>query len=112
MGYIYVNVDDCWLTHERDEKGKVIVDPERFPDGMKAIGDYIHSKGLKYGIYKSAGTLTCEGRSGSLYHEELDVADFVDWGVDFLKYDNCFNEGVPSLERYTTMRDALSKASR
>jgi alpha-galactosidase len=75
---------------------------------MKAVGDYIHDKGLRYGIYNSAGTMTCEGRSGSLRHELLDVEDFVNWGVDFLKYDNCFNEGVPSLERYTAMRDALN----
>ncbi len=70
LGYNYVNVDDCWLTKNRDSNGKVIVDPETFPDGMKAIGDYIHSQGLKFGIYNSAGTMTCEGRAGSLRHEE------------------------------------------
>ena len=112
LGYKYVNVDDCWLTRERDFRGKVIVDPERFPDGMKAVGDYIHNKGLKYGIYNSAGTMTCEGRAGSLRHEKLDVQDFVNWGVDFLKYDNCFNEGVPSVERYTAMKEALDNAGR
>lgn len=112
LGYRYINVDDCWLTNERDEAEHVVVDPERFPDGMKAVGDYIHAKGLLYGIYNSAGTLTCEGRAGSLGHEQIDVDDFVNWGVDYLKYDNCFNEGIPSLERYTAMREALSKADR
>jgi alpha-galactosidase len=105
-------VDDCWLTKERDESKRVIVDKERFPDGMRAVGDYIHSQGLKYGIYNSAGTMTCESKAGSLYHEKIDVADFVEWGVDYLKYDNCFNEGVPSLERYTAMKNALENAHR
>jgi alpha-galactosidase len=112
LGYKYVNIDDCWLTKERDSQGHAIVDPATFPDGMKAIGDYIHSHGLKFGIYNSAGTMTCEGRAGSLHHESIDVADFVEWGVDFLKYDNCFNEGIPSKERYENMRNALSNASR
>jgi alpha-galactosidase len=79
---------------------------------MAAIGDYIHSKGLKFGIYNSAGSMTCEGLAGSLHHEEIDVGDFVAWGVDFLKYDNCFNEGLPSKQRYATMRDSLAKANR
>jgi alpha-galactosidase len=96
LGYNYVNIDDCWLKKERDSRGHVIVDSEIFPDGMSAIGDYIHSKGLKFGIYNSAGTMTCEGLAGSLHHEKTDVEDFVSWGVDFLKYDNCFNEGIPS----------------
>jgi alpha-galactosidase len=69
LGYKYVNIDDCWLTKERDSQGHAIVDPATFPDGMKAIGDYIHSQGLKFGIYNSAGTMTCEGRAGSLHHE-------------------------------------------
>jgi alpha-galactosidase len=112
LGYKYVNIDDCWLTKERDSQGHAIVDPATFPDGMKAIGDYIHSQGLKFGIYNSAGTMTCEGRAGSLHYEKIDVADFVEWGVDFLKYDNCFNEGIPSKERYENMRDALANASR
>lgn len=79
---------------------------------MGAIGDYIHSKGLKFGIYNSAGSMTCEGLAGSLHHEERDVQDFVAWGVDFLKYDNCFNEGLPSKQRYETMRNSLAQADR
>jgi alpha-galactosidase len=64
-----VNIDDCWLLRERDNEGHVIVNPETFPDGMSAVGDYIHSKGLKFGIYNSAGSMTCEGLAGSLHHE-------------------------------------------
>jgi alpha-galactosidase len=79
---------------------------------MAAIGEYIHNKGLKFGIYNSAGTMTCEGRAGSLHYEEIDVSDYVKWGVDFFKYDNCFNEGIPSKERYETMRNALAKVNR
>ena len=66
-------------------------DPETFPSGMKALGDYIHSKGLKFGIYSSAGTHTCEGRAGSLGNEQIDADTWASWGVDYLKYDNCFN---------------------
>lgn len=110
LGYNYVNIDDCWLLKERDNDGHVIVNPETFPDGMAAMGDYIHSKGLKFGIYNSAGSMTCEGLAGSLHHEKRDVEDFVAWGVDFLKYDNCFNEGIPS--NYNTLKDLKSSMSR
>lgn len=79
---------------------------------MKALGDYIHSKGLKYGIYSSAGNMTCQRRAGSLYYEDIDAADWASWGVDYLKYDNCYNEGVPSPRRYEWMRDALNKTGR
>ena len=113
LGYTYVNVDDCWNQVERHpETHKVQVDTQKFPSGMKALGDYLHSKGLNFGIYNSAGIMTCEGRAGSLGHEAIDVEDFVEWGVDFFKYDNCFNEGIHSTERYTAMRDALLQASR
>lgn len=79
---------------------------------MKALGDYIHGLGLKFGIYSSAGNYTCEWRAGSLYYEDVDAADFASWGVDYLKYDNCFNEGVPAQVRYPKMRDALNKTGR
>ena len=79
---------------------------------MKPVGDYIHDLGLKFGIYSSAGTQTCAGRMGSLYHEETDAADFASWGVDYLKYDNCFNDSVPAITRYPAMRDALAKTGR
>lgn len=112
LGYNYVNLDDCWHETERDSMGHLVPDREHFPSGMKTVGDYIHDKGLKFGIYSSAGTLTCAGRAGSLYHEETDAADFASWGVDYLKYDNCFNDSVPAIIRYPTMRDALDKTGR
>jgi alpha-galactosidase len=79
---------------------------------MKALGDYIHSKGLRFGIYSSAGTKTCEGRPGSLDHEETDANSFASWGVDYLKYDNCYNENIHGLVRYPKMRDALANTGR
>ena len=90
----------------------MIADPQSFPSGMKSVGDYIHSLGLKYGVYSSAGNFTCQGRAGSLYFEDVDAADFASWGVDYLKYDNCFNQGVHAIERYPRMRDALNKTGR
>ena len=71
---------------------------------MKGVGDYIHSKGLKFGIYSSAGTKTCEGLAGSLNYEDIDAKDFASWGVDYLKYDNCFNEDVKAIIRYPAMQ--------
>lgn len=112
VGYKYVNVDDCWMLKERDAHGHMISDPKTFPSGMKALGDYIHSKGLYYGIYSSAGNMTCERRAGSLYYENIDAQDWADWGVDYLKYDNCFNEDVPAPIRYSRMKEALEKTGR
>ena len=73
LGYEYVNIDDCWNLENRTADGHQQVDKVRFPNGMKAVGDYIHSKGMKFGIYSSAGKLTCQGRAGSLYYEEVDA---------------------------------------
>mmetsp|Transcript_17236 Transcript_17236/g.16447 ORF Transcript_17236/g.16447 Transcript_17236/m.16447 type:complete len:106 (+) Transcript_17236:75-392(+) len=73
LGYKYVNIDDCWMLEERTEDGHFIVDPVAFPSGMKALGEYIHSKGLYFGIYSSAGDFTCQHRAGSLDHEEMDA---------------------------------------
>jgi len=112
IGYTYVNIDDCWMLKERDAEGHMIPDPKTFPGGMKALGDYIHERGLKFGVYSSAGNYTCEGRAGSLYHEDIDAMDWASWGVDYLKYDNCFNENVPAIVRYPRMRDALNKTGR
>ena len=113
-GYQYVNVDDCWADATRDPAtGRMRNHPTRFPSGMKALADYIHARGLKFGIYTSAGTQTCaKTMPGALDHEELDAQTFADWGVDYLKYDNCNNEGRPALERYTKMRDALRRTGR
>ncbi|MYW70502.1 alpha-galactosidase [Streptomyces sp. SID8379] len=113
-GYQYVNLDDCWALSERDADGKLVPDPARFPNGIKAVADYVHAKGLKLGIYTSAGTKTCSdiGLPGALGHEYSDARQFADWGVDYLKYDNCNNQGVDAKERYTTMRDALRATGR
>ncbi|MEW1688844.1 NPCBM/NEW2 domain-containing protein [Streptomyces sp. NPDC091265] len=113
-GYRYVNLDDCWAKPQRNADGKLEADPVRFPNGIKAVADYVHSKGLKLGIYTSAGTKTCDsvGLPGGLGHEYSDAQQFADWGVDYLKYDNCNNEGVDAKERYTTMRDALAATGR
>ncbi|WP_199812424.1 NPCBM/NEW2 domain-containing protein [Streptomyces sp. NRRL S-337] len=113
-GYQYVNLDDCWALPTRDTNGKLVPDPRRFPHGIKAVADYVHSKGLKFGIYTSAGTKTCNsaGFPGGLGHEKSDAQQFADWGVDYLKYDNCNNQGVDAQQRYRAMRDALRATGR
>ena len=89
-GYRYIVVDDCWACRERDpETGKIVPDPEKFPHGMKYVSDYVHSKGLKFGMYSCAGTLTCGDYPGSFDHEFLDAKTFAEYGCDFLKYDFC-----------------------
>jgi len=112
LGYNYVNIDDCWMLADRSADGHMQPDPVTFPNGMRTVGDYIHSLGLKYGIYSSAGTLTCQERAASLDFEEVDALDWASWGVDYLKYDNCFNQGRDAEERYTRMRDALNATGR
>ncbi|MFD5192445.1 NPCBM/NEW2 domain-containing protein [Streptomyces sp. NPDC058357] len=113
-GYQYVNLDDCWAKPQRNADGKLEADPRRFPNGIKAVADYVHSKGLKIGIYTSAGTKTCDsvGLPGALGHEYSDAQQFADWGIDYLKYDNCNNQGIDARKRYTTMRDALAATGR
>jgi alpha-galactosidase len=114
-GYEYVNIDDCWALPERNEQGDLVPHPVRFPNGIKAVADYVHGKGLKFGIYTSAGTKTCNkdgGFPGGLNHEEQDAKLFASWGVDYLKYDNCNNQGVDAKLRYTKMRDALNATGR
>ncbi|MEV6805135.1 NPCBM/NEW2 domain-containing protein [Streptomyces sp. NPDC051129] len=113
-GYQYVNLDDCWALPDRDADGRLVPDPARFPGGIKPVADYVHAKGLKLGIYTSAGTKTCSntGFPGALGHEYDDARQFADWGVDYLKYDNCNNQGVDARQRYRTMRDALRATGR
>src|SRR6185437_13689274 len=103
-GYKYVNIDDCWEAPARDANGNLTTDPQRFPGGMKALADYVHSKGLKIGIYSSAGTGTCQRRPASLDHEQADAKTFASWGIDYLKYDNCNNENRPALARWRRAR--------
>ena len=95
LGYPYVDIDDCWMARQRDADGRLQADPKRFPSGIKALADYVHAKGLKLGIYASAGTATCQNLPGSLDHQNTDAATFAEWGVDLLKYDNCYNPAGP-----------------
>jgi alpha-galactosidase len=110
-GYKYINLDDCWQIG-RHENGTIIVDPVAFPNGIKKLADYAHSKGLLFGLYSDAGEKTCAGRPGSLDYEEIDAQTYAEWEVDYLKYDNCYNLGRKSTERYPIMRDALNKTGR
>jgi alpha-galactosidase len=110
-GYEYVVIDDCWQV-SRDENGEIVVDKERFPHGMKYLADYIHSKGLKFGIYSCAGTLTCQKRPGALGHEYQDARTYARWGVDYLKEDWCNTGTQDAKSSYSNMRDALFAAGR
>ena len=112
LGYRYINIDDCWMSMFRTKHGKLIGDSKRFPKGMKWMGDYLHSQGLLFGIYSSAGYRTCAGYPASLGKEQVDAQTFAEWGVDYLKYDNCFNAGKASIERYAAMRNALNATGR
>ncbi|MDX6354010.1 MAG: alpha-galactosidase [Streptomyces sp.] len=114
-GYTYVNLDDCWALPQRDADGDLVPDPVRFPDGIKALADYVHSKGLKFGLYSSAGTKTCDavsGFPGGLGHEQQDAELWASWGVDYVKYDNCNNDGSSTQSRYTAMGEALKATGR
>ena len=111
LGYNYINMDDCWQSASRIE-GKVVADETAFPSGIGELASFVHSKGLKFGLYSSAGTKTCAGRAGGLWHEWDDAQQYAAWGVDYLKYDNCFNDGVYGVERYNRMRDALNATGR
>ncbi|MFD0404364.1 NPCBM/NEW2 domain-containing protein [Kitasatospora sp. NPDC127116] len=113
-GYTYVNLDDCWALPVRDAAGNLVPDPVRFPNGIKAVADYVHSKGLKFGLYSSAGTSTCDvpGFPGGLGHEQQDANQWASWGVDYLKYDNCNNLGLDAKQRYTAMGEALKATGR
>jgi alpha-galactosidase len=120
-GYEYVVVDDCWMNPNRDSAGNLQGDPSRFPSGMKALGDYIHGKGLKFGIYQAPLAETCAqyfnsypGSTGALGHEEQDARQFAAWGVDFLKYDWCSPSGTidDQVRTFAKMRDALRATGR
>jgi alpha-galactosidase len=110
-GYRYVIIDDCWHG-ERGADGEIRPDPQRFPSGMAALADFVHSLGLRFGIYSDAGTKTCGGRPGSRGFEEQDARTYARWGVDYLKYDWCNTEGLVAREAYARMRDALRAAGR
>lgn len=110
-GYEYIIIDDCWHG-ERDSLGFIQPHPEHFPSGMKALAGYIHSKGLKFGIYSDAGWQTCGGRPGSRGYEYQDAMKYAEWGVDYLKYDWCNTEGLKEEGAYLTMRNAIYAAGR
>jgi alpha-galactosidase len=112
-GYKYINIDDCWMTGQRDSGGNLVADPGKFPGGMKALASYVHGKGLRLGIYSSAGTTTCAGFPASLGHEVQDAKLWAGWGIDYVKYDNCGEHGgrTPQ-DRYQAMSDALKGSGR
>ncbi|MCD4773467.1 MAG: glycoside hydrolase family 27 protein [Bacteroidales bacterium] len=110
-GYEYIVIDDCWQI-DRDSIGNIIIDPDRFPSGMKSLADYIHSKGLKFGIYSDAGIKTCQGRPGSRGYEFQDARTYAAWEVDYLKYDWCYHGKQNPEASYSLMRDALALAGR
>ncbi|KAL3510160.1 hypothetical protein ACH5RR_029561 [Cinchona calisaya] len=113
LGYQYVNIDDCWAEIKRDDEGNLVPKKSTFPSGMKALADYVHSKGLKLGIYSDAGYFTCsKTMPGSLGYEEKDAKAFASWGIDYLKYDNCNTDGSKPTVRYPVMTNALMKAGR
>ncbi len=110
-GYQYVNIDDCWQV-SRDASGNIVADPQRFPHGVKAVGDYIHSLGLKFGVYSDAGSKTCAGRPGGLGHEYQDALQYAAWGVDYLKYDWCNTTTQDAKASYANIRAALDASGR
>lgn len=112
-GYEYIVIDDVWALRERDSEGHLVPDPEKFPHGMKYIADYIHSKGLKFGMYSCAGYLTCTGYPGSYGYEWEDAKTFASWDVDFLKYDYCYHPSTVQTDiLYKRMGVALRNCGR
>lgn len=114
LGYKYVILDDCWQNMQRSPNGSLVANATKFPDGIKAVSDQIHDMGLMFGMYSSAGMYTCAQYPASLGHETIDAQTFADWGIDYLKYDNCYNQGQEgtsklSFDRYNTMSQALNK---
>ncbi len=112
-GYEYIFIDDGWQGG-RDKKNNMIADPVKFPSGIKALAGYVHSKGLKLGIYSDAAQLTCAGYTASLGFEEQDAKTFAQWDVDYLKYDYCNapSDAITAQVRYKAMADALRKSGR
>ncbi|RLV98469.1 hypothetical protein DV515_00010811 [Chloebia gouldiae] len=112
-GYEFICIDDCWMAPTRDKQGRLQADPARFPGGIRKLADYVHSKGLKLGIYSDVGTKTCAGFPGSYNHYDLDAQTFASWGVDLLKFDGCNSDSLEQLaEGYRLMSLALNKTGR
>jgi alpha-galactosidase len=110
-GYHFVNIDDCWQVG-RAADGTIVVDAERFPNGMKPLADYVHSKGLKFGVYTDAGRMTCQKRPGSYQHEAQDIKTYASWGVDYVKIDWCYAEDLEPSVQYPKFRDAIAQSGR
>lgn len=111
-GYVYIVLDDTWSAKERDAQGNLQAHPDKFPNGLKALGDFLHAKGFKFGIYNCAGTKTCGGYPGGWGHEFQDALKYAEWGVDYLKYDWCNSGTADPRDAYTRMRDGLYAAKR
>ncbi|TRY68866.1 hypothetical protein TCAL_05076 [Tigriopus californicus] len=111
-GYEYIIIDDCWLDHQRDENGKLTPDPERFPSGIKALADYVHNLGLKFGIYEDYGNFTCGGYPGILGYLEQDAQTFAEWEVDYIKLDGCYVDIHQMDTGYPDFGDYLNKTGR
>ncbi|XP_020838421.1 alpha-N-acetylgalactosaminidase [Phascolarctos cinereus] len=113
LGYNYINIDDCWMTPERDENGLLVADPERFPHGIKYLADYVHSRGLKLGIYGDMGNRTCMGYPGTTLDKVvLDAQTFASWDVDMLKLDSCYSNPEDRAQGYPSMSKALNATGR
>ena len=112
-GYEYVVIDDCYALRDRGPDGRIVPDPDKFPHGMRSLADYIHSKGLKFGMYSCAGIMTCAQYPSSFDKEFLDAQTFADWGVDYLKYDFCnFPKTADPRMAYARMSMALKATGR
>uniref|UniRef100_A0A2K6G893 Alpha-galactosidase n=2 Tax=Propithecus coquereli TaxID=379532 RepID=A0A2K6G893_PROCO len=112
-GYEYLCIDDCWMAPQRDSEGRLQADPQRFPGGIRHLANYVHSKGLKLGIYADVGNKTCAGFPGSFGYYDIDAQTFADWGVDLLKFDGCHCDSIQHLtDGYKYMSLALNKTGR
>jgi alpha-galactosidase len=111
-GYQYVNIDDCWASKSRTSNGSIVPDSSKFPNGMASLASYVHSKGLKLGLYTDAGTATCAGYPGMYGHEQQDANTFASWGIDYLKVDWCSSTGEDAQTEYTKIGNALRSSGR
>jgi alpha-galactosidase len=110
-GYKYLVIDDCWQV-ERDADGRIVADPKRFAGGMKALADYVHAKGLLFGLYTDIGPKTCAGRPGSAGFFDVDAAAYAEWGIDYIKVDWCNCDDLDAAAEYARFRDALRRSGR
>ncbi|XP_030637329.1 alpha-N-acetylgalactosaminidase [Chanos chanos] len=113
LGYVYVNIDDCWSSMQRDAQGRLQPDPKRFPGGIAKLAQYVHDRGLKLGIYGDLGTHTCGGYPGTTLDKiETDARTFAEWGVDMLKLDGCYSNATTQELGYPLMSKALNATGR